>query len=254
MAFWVFFSFWYSSCASCVLDLKFKLCVFCCQCTHQGGRLRNQEASTLMWLWWVIDLPRFEFKFGSFRWFYPICLCGESHLLVLWCAGDMCGMAGSDEDHGMSRKPGVEDRRWSTIGRVLGGQTIERSGDAVCGLHRVKRDEEHGFPDLSLKVGSYSLMICASKSPCLFIGLCLKIKWATICRLRHKTDGGMKETRSTCFLVWASKSAATIWWFGLQNHCNYIFVWASKPSGLWFVSCVIKPTAEWRRCWTYIEI
>jgi hypothetical protein len=30
-------------------------------------------------------------------------------------------------------------------GRVLGGQAIERSGDAVCGLHRACGDEEHGF-------------------------------------------------------------------------------------------------------------
>jgi hypothetical protein len=30
-------------------------------------------------------------------------------------------------------------------GRVLGDQTIERSGGAVCGLHRAHGDEEHGF-------------------------------------------------------------------------------------------------------------
>jgi hypothetical protein len=30
-------------------------------------------------------------------------------------------------------------------GWVLGGQTIERSGSAVCGLHRARGDEEHGF-------------------------------------------------------------------------------------------------------------
>jgi hypothetical protein len=30
-------------------------------------------------------------------------------------------------------------------GRVLGGQTIERSGDAVCGLHRACIDKEREF-------------------------------------------------------------------------------------------------------------
>jgi hypothetical protein len=30
-------------------------------------------------------------------------------------------------------------------GRVLGGRTIGRSGYAVCGLHRARGDEEHGF-------------------------------------------------------------------------------------------------------------
>jgi hypothetical protein len=32
-------------------------------------------------------------------------------------------------------------------GRVLGGRMIERSGDAVCGLHRARGDEECGFHD-----------------------------------------------------------------------------------------------------------
>jgi hypothetical protein len=30
-------------------------------------------------------------------------------------------------------------------GRVFGGRTIERSGDAVCRLHRARGDEGHGF-------------------------------------------------------------------------------------------------------------
>jgi hypothetical protein len=44
-------------------------------------------------------------------------------------------MTGSDEDRGRGRKPSVEDWGWSSTGRVLGGQTIERLGDVVCGLH-----------------------------------------------------------------------------------------------------------------------
>jgi hypothetical protein len=32
-------------------------------------------------------------------------------------------------------------------GRVLGGRTIERSGGAMCGLHRARGDEERGFLD-----------------------------------------------------------------------------------------------------------
>jgi hypothetical protein len=31
------------------------------------------------------------------------------------------------------------------IGQVLGGRAIERSGGAVCGLHRARGDEEHEF-------------------------------------------------------------------------------------------------------------
>jgi hypothetical protein len=45
---------------------------------------------------------------------------------------------GSDEDHGRSRIPDVEDRGWSDAGQVLDGRTIGRSGDAVCGLHRTR--------------------------------------------------------------------------------------------------------------------
>jgi hypothetical protein len=36
----------------------------------------------------------------------------------------------------------TEDGR---TGRILGSRTIERSGDAVCGLHRARGDEERGF-------------------------------------------------------------------------------------------------------------
>jgi hypothetical protein len=32
-------------------------------------------------------------------------------------------------------------------GRILDGRTIERSGDAVCGLHHARGDEEHMFLD-----------------------------------------------------------------------------------------------------------
>jgi hypothetical protein len=109
-------------------------------------------------------------------------------------------MTGSDEDQSRSRRLGAEDRRWSSTGRVLGGRTIVRSNDAMCGLHGAQGDEEHGFlglasklrstvspglasklvatilvvwpqnhslgfPDLGLETGSYSLVIWPTKSP-----------------------------------------------------------------------------------------
>jgi hypothetical protein len=49
-------------------------------------------------------------------------------------------MAGSDEDRGRSRRPGIEDRDGQAR-QVHGGRTIERSGDAVCGLHHVQGDD-----------------------------------------------------------------------------------------------------------------
>jgi hypothetical protein len=30
-------------------------------------------------------------------------------------------------------------------GQILGGRAIESSGDAMCGLHHARGDEEHGF-------------------------------------------------------------------------------------------------------------
>jgi hypothetical protein len=62
-----------------------------------------------------------------------------------------------------------------------------------------------GFPGLGLKTGSSGLVIWASKSPRRFLGLGLKTKWALVCRLRHKTDGGRsaRDTRRdlvACFM------------------------------------------------------
>jgi hypothetical protein len=52
------------------------------------------------------------------------------------------------------------------------------------------------FPGLSLKTGSSGLVIWASKSPRWFLGLGIKTKQASVCGLRHKTDGG-RSARDT---------------------------------------------------------
>jgi hypothetical protein len=156
----------------------------------------------------------------------------------------------------------VQRIRDGRTGRILGGRTIWRSGDPVCGLHHAREDEERvflgwalklrsmvchlfdlkttgkvfsglasksvatispvwpqnwwrlflwfglkiggdgflvelqnqgggGFPSLTLKTGSYGLVICASKSPRRFLSLGLKTKQGSVCRLRHKIDGRM---------------------------------------------------------------
>jgi hypothetical protein len=66
-------------------------------------------------------MPRFDI---SVVLRYYICSCEESCLLVSWCVGDRCDMVDSDEDLGRSKRPGAEDRGWSSTGRVLGGRTI----------------------------------------------------------------------------------------------------------------------------------
>jgi hypothetical protein len=40
---------------------------------------------------------------------FYLCSRGESRLLVSWCVGSGCDMAGRDEDHDKSRRSGVED-------------------------------------------------------------------------------------------------------------------------------------------------
>jgi hypothetical protein len=64
-----------------------------------------------------------------------------------------------------------------------------------------------GFPGLDLKIGSSGLVIWDSKSPRWFLGLGLKTKWASVCRLRHKTDGGrsVRDTRRDRAACLASK-------------------------------------------------
>jgi hypothetical protein len=61
-----------------------------------------------------------------------------------------------------------------------------------------------GFPSLGLKTDRFGLVIWVSKSPRRFFDLGLKTKWASVCRLRHKTDGGRSvwDTRrdlAACF-------------------------------------------------------
>jgi hypothetical protein len=73
-------------------------------------------------------------------------------------------MAGSDEDRGMSSKFGAEDRGWSSIGQVLSGRTIKRSGDAVYGLHCAQGDEKRRFLGLTSKPWSTVCPGLASKS------------------------------------------------------------------------------------------
>jgi hypothetical protein len=108
-------------------------------------------------------------------------------------------------------------------GQVLGGRTIGRSGDAVCGLHRARGDKERGF-----------------------------LGWASKPRLTVSQWVGLKTPR-TVFSGLISKLAATVWWFGSQNHRDGFLVCASKSSRLRFVCCATKPTGG-RRRGTRVEI
>jgi hypothetical protein len=94
---------------------------------------------------------------------YLVILYEESCLLVSWCAGDRYGMTGSNEDHDRNRRPGVEDRGWSSTGRVLSDRMIRRSGDTVCGLHHAQGDEVREFLSLTSKPRSTGFPVGAPK-------------------------------------------------------------------------------------------
>jgi hypothetical protein len=100
----------------------------------------------LIWLWWVIDLVRFEFKSGIFCLFYLYLLYHVENRVCL--------------SHGVQ----VANAAWQTVMRivtvigdlvqrtrdgrtcrVLSGRTIKRSDDIVCGLHCARRDKEREF-------------------------------------------------------------------------------------------------------------
>jgi hypothetical protein len=67
-----------------------------------------------------------------------------------------------------------------------------------------------GFPDLGLKTDSSGLVIWASKSLRCFLGLDLKTKWASVCWLRHKTNGG-RSVRDTCRDLAACLAWKQVW-------------------------------------------
>jgi hypothetical protein len=58
-----------------------------------------------------------------------------------------------------------------------------------------------GFPGLGPKTDNFSLVIWISKSPRQFLGLDLKIKWASVYRLRHKIDGGRSARYTRRYLA-----------------------------------------------------
>jgi hypothetical protein len=90
---------------------------------------------------------------------------------------------------GLSSKPattvfsGLASKLGATVSPCLASKPV------VGFLVEPQNQGGGGFSSLGLKTGSSGLVIWASKSPRRFLGLCLKIKQASVCRLHHKTDG-----------------------------------------------------------------
>jgi hypothetical protein len=90
-------------------------------------------------------LARFKFKSGTF-WCLPLSLfCLENRV----CLSHGVQVAGATWWTAMRIMAGVGSlvQRIGDghTGRIIGGRTIRRSGDTMCGLHRAQGDEERGF-------------------------------------------------------------------------------------------------------------
>jgi hypothetical protein len=120
-------------------------------------------------------------------------------LLVSWYVGDICDLTGSDKDLGRSRRSGAEDRAWSSTGRVLGGWTIGRSGDVVCGLYHAKGDEKCMFLGSISKRRSTVLLGSTSKPVAIVL-----VGWPQNHSLRFLALGF--KTGRCGLVIWPTKS------------------------------------------------
>jgi hypothetical protein len=159
---------------------------------------------------------RFEFEFRTFLWFCYItfvhmenrvCLSHgvqvahatqQAVMRIVAVVGDLVPRTGD----------GQAQLRYSVAGRS-GSQVMSC---VVCIVHMETRsmgflvepqNQGRRFPGLGLKISSSDLVIWASKLPRWFLGLGLKIKQATVYRLRHKTDGRIIRCRAR----------VVVWWF-----------------------------------------
>jgi hypothetical protein len=91
-------------------------------------------------------LARFEFESGTVSFCFPFIFVSLENRVCLSRGVQVAGVAWRAM---MRIVAGVGDLVQrigeARTGRVLGGRAVERSGDAVCGLHRACGDEERGF-------------------------------------------------------------------------------------------------------------
>jgi hypothetical protein len=129
---------------------------------------------------------------------------GLTSKLVVTISGDLASKPAATISGGLTSKPtvtvfsGFAPKLVVTVSLSLTLKLV------VSFLVEPQNQGGGGFPGLGLKTGSFSLMIWALKSLRRFLSLDLKTKWASICRLRHKIDGGRsaRDTRrdlAACF-------------------------------------------------------
>jgi hypothetical protein len=183
------------------------------------GRLRKQVVSSLVWVWWVTDLTMFEFESRTFRYFTFIFVSfGESCLLVSWCAGGMCDMVDSDEDHGRSRRPDAEDWGWLHRSGTLWSNDREVRWRRVRSApYTWRRGVRVYWLSLKTKVDGLSVVWPQNQWDCLLV------VWP-----QNHCDG--------LSVVWQSKPLERFLWFGLKTGGDGFSWFGLKTggSGFWF--------------------
>jgi hypothetical protein len=123
-------------------------------------------------------------------------------------------MVGIDENHGRSRRLGAEDQGWSSIGWVLGGRMIDRSGDVVCSLHRAQGDEVREFLGLTSKLRATSFLVWPQNQGRRFLPIWPQNRWLRVFRFGP-------QNRQLRFDDFGLKITMTISWFVPQNQVGY---------------------------------
>jgi hypothetical protein len=190
-----------------------------------NGEIEKPSVSFFVWLWWVIDLVKFEFKSRTVSFILLLSLFCLKNRVCLSRGVQVAGVAWWAT---MKIVAGVGDLVQRTgdgrTGRVLGSRMIKRLGDAVCGLHRAHGDEEHVFLGSASK--SRSTICLASKTLGQFVSvLASKPLERFLIGLVLKTDGDGLS------VVWSQNPWDGFLCFGLKTSGDSFLQFTLKNGG-----------------------
>jgi hypothetical protein len=183
--------------------------MYCCNlffylCFVLDGKafdVRNYVVSIFICMWWIINLPWFEFESEKFLWFY---LCYLVWRITFACLVVYRWQVWYDKDCCRSRRPGAEDRDGQVqIGYLMTERL--RCQVMLCAVCIVQmKTRSPGFLVEPQNQGRRFISDLTSKS----LGRILSV-WpkstATV-----SPDLASKSVASG-FLIWVSKSTASVW-------------------------------------------
>jgi hypothetical protein len=153
----------------------------------------------------------------QFRFVFLLSLFHLQNHVCLSCGVQMAGVAWPAATRTVT---GVGDQVQRTgddhTGRVLSGQVVERSGDAVCGLHLARGDEERDFLVGPQNQGRQFSLVCPQNQWRRFSPVWPQNWWRWFLPVwpqnrRWVSWLSLKIKVMEGFLVWTSKPAALVW-------------------------------------------